>query len=557
MIEGAAINVERRVRGVIADPDRAALVRRRSLVEGPGQNDREAGLFQHRLQPGYEIEVGLPVGAHPFEQDALAVDHDAAFRRRQVLAHRVEIDSAGRDLVEEPLGHGRHVGFQDCAGDTAEKLDIAERRPALAVGEIEIVEAEGLLIDGVVAVPGAERDHRARIVIHEIAADLVGAVGETGRVALVGRAQEQHGRLHGAGREDDELRRDAMLDPVLDIMHGGDRLAIRGCRQPGDARAGLQPHIRIFECSGQRGRFRIHLAVETVRMCIPGRLALGEPAVDIDAERQRIGVHTDRCQALANLGDRRLIRHRPVRIVVRMRWFGRVLAQPPTHLIEFLRLGVPRLELLVGKRPGGRDAFEVAHLLEVLAAVAGEHRAVEFRVAADIVVVAGVEAGAARLVPGLLRPEMAALEDRPLVAVDRQVLDVVTRLEDEDFGTRSGKSGSHGGAADARADDDDIRLALHALAHAIRIWLSGSKNTALSRLKASRDVWPGAMRASARSLATISLPPSRVTAKVSEPAGSTTSIRQSPSATNLALRSAPSGSVSASGRMPKTTSRPA
>src|SRR5262249_18199025 len=163
-----------------------------------------------------------------------------------------------------------------------------------------------------------------------------------------------------------------------------------------------------------------------------------------------------------------------------------------------------------------------------------------------IVVVAGIEPLAALLVPRLLRAEMAAHKDRPLVAVFRPILQSLAGLEDQYIGARGAKAGSNGRAANSRADDDDIRF-FHAAAHPIRIWLCGSKNTALSRLKASRVVWPAAIRASARSRATTDLPPRRTIAKVSEPAGSTTSIRQSPSASEWALRSAPSRSVSASG----------
>jgi hypothetical protein len=81
------------------------------------------------------------------------------------------------------------------------------------------------------------------------------------------------------------------------------------------------------------------------------------------------------------------------------------------------------------------------HLGEIFAAIAHHHRAEEFRIAANIVIVAGIETGTVGLVPELLRPEMAALEDRPLVAVFRPVLDMAAGLQDEDVGagTRKGR----------------------------------------------------------------------------------------------------------------------
>src|ERR1700712_4616632 len=102
-----------------------------------------------------------------------------------------------------------------------------------------------------------------------------------------------------------------------------------------------------------------------------------------------------------------------------MRRLSRVLAERAANLIELLGLAIPRLEFLVGERPGRRNAVEMLHLLEILAPVTNEDRAVEFRIAADIVVVARIEAGTALFVPGLPRAKVAALEDRSLIAVFR------------------------------------------------------------------------------------------------------------------------------------------
>lgn len=98
------------------------------------------------------------------------------------------------------------------------------------------------------------------------------------------------------------------------------------------------------------------------------------------------------------------------------------------------------------------------HLIKILAPVAHHDRSEELRIAADIVVIAGIERLAVPLVPEFLWPEVAALEDRALVAVLRPVLDMPARLKNEDIGARRSKRGSDGRPADPRADDDDVLL---------------------------------------------------------------------------------------------------
>ena len=58
------------------------------------------------LQLLHQHQMRLPVGPPPLQHDALAVDHDPAFRVRNVLAHRVEIDRMrlrpGRAAIPAP-----------------------------------------------------------------------------------------------------------------------------------------------------------------------------------------------------------------------------------------------------------------------------------------------------------------------------------------------------------------------------------------------------------------------------------------------------------------------
>ena len=83
VVEGAAERIERRRRGIVADPDRAALVRRRAAVERLRQDDRESPpRLRHArilaLQPAMRRHVGAP----PVEDDAARRRRARGFRGR-------------------------------------------------------------------------------------------------------------------------------------------------------------------------------------------------------------------------------------------------------------------------------------------------------------------------------------------------------------------------------------------------------------------------------------------------------------------------------------------
>ena len=98
-----------------------------------------------------------------------------------------------------------------------------------------------------------------------------------------------------------------------------------------------------------------------------------------------------RSKSSCELLDARLVRDGRVRERARAPRLGRVLAALPVHEVEPLGLGVVGLEVGVGERPGGRDAAVVADLVEVALAQAEQDRAVELRVAADEVLLVGLE----------------------------------------------------------------------------------------------------------------------------------------------------------------------
>ena len=79
----------------------------------------------------------------------------------------------------------------------AHHLDVPERILEIVASEVEVVQAERLLEDRRVLV-ARQGEHRRAVVEHVVASDLVGAVGESARVAVVRGAQQELGGVRGA-----------------------------------------------------------------------------------------------------------------------------------------------------------------------------------------------------------------------------------------------------------------------------------------------------------------------------------------------------------------------
>ena len=169
MVPGAALGIDDARRGILPHPRRPALMRRHPPVEEARQHHRKTGRPHRLLHLGGQRLVGGHVRAPPVKMDLSVPPHHAA------LGHR--LDPAA------PLG--RHPSQQ---------LHVAERRPARAVREIPVIQSPGLLVDGVVAKARIDRDHRARVVVHEMPPDLVVPVRHA-------RAEEKRRALHRARRD--------------------------------------------------------------------------------------------------------------------------------------------------------------------------------------------------------------------------------------------------------------------------------------------------------------------------------------------------------------------
>ena len=170
-----------------------------------GEADVVEQLLQLVVQPVGLVVVGRRVG----EVDvAVAVDGDPVVRLGEVLGGEPEVEGVAGDLgqreVRGQLGELGFLALHRFGVGLADHLDVAGRPVVVGRPEVEVVEPDRLLEDGVVGFLG-QGDDRLAVVEHVVAADLVGAVGEAVGVLVVRRAQQQLGRVRRARRHDDDV----------------------------------------------------------------------------------------------------------------------------------------------------------------------------------------------------------------------------------------------------------------------------------------------------------------------------------------------------------------
>ena len=330
-------------------------------------------------------------------------ERHAVVRPRQVLGREPEVDGVLGDLVEaegrRELRLDRLLAAEHRRRRLADHLDVAHRVLEAGHPEVEVVHAERLLeLRRVLLL--RDRQDRGAVVEHVVAADLVGAVGEAVRVAVVGRGEQQRRRVRGAGRDDDDVAAERRLLAALvdlDAGHGRPRVVGRQARRPGVRQ---ERHVRVPEGRPDPEDLGVGLAQDERREAVAGRaadadavrlVALEQP----DAARRVERVVAGPLEVVRQLLDPRLVRHGRERIGAARPGLGRVLGVVAVDLVELLGPRVVRLEVVVRDRPGGRDPVVVAQLAEVLLPEPVERRAVELRLAADVVVDARLEALAA------------------------------------------------------------------------------------------------------------------------------------------------------------------
>ena len=322
-------------------------------------------------------------------------ERDAVLGAGQVLGREPEVDGVLGDLVERErrreLRLDRLLAAEHRRGRLADHLDVAHRVLEAGHPEVEVVDAERLLELRRVRLLRDRQDRRA-VVEHVVAADLVGAVGEAVRVAVVGRREQQRRRVRGAGRHDDDVA--AERRPAR--PRGRPRRRSRSCprRRSSGCVAWALVRSVTFGCSSAGRTPKISasdLAMHERREAVAGRAA---DARRCSACRPRAAG----CRTARGTGGSRPARGRRTAAGSAARasrpgtgrpagtGLGRILGVVAVDLVELLGLRVVRLEVVVRDGPRGRDPVVVLELAEVLLPEPVERRAVELGLAADVVV---------------------------------------------------------------------------------------------------------------------------------------------------------------------------
>src|ERR1700722_11842616 len=96
--------------------------------------------------------------------------------------------------------------------------------------------------------------------------------------------------------------------------------------------------------------------------------------------------------------------------------FGLIESKRAVNPVKPLSPCVPRLEFVISKRPTSCRPVGVGDRRKILRAVSQKDRAVELRVAANIVIIAGIKGFPCAVDPPFLWQEHTALKDRSRIA---------------------------------------------------------------------------------------------------------------------------------------------
>ena len=412
-------------------------MRRRAAVERAREHDRVTRGTKPLAQFRDQGKMRGPVAALPIQPDPCAVERDAAIGIGQILAHGVEIDCVSTEPVQCEFGYQAQIGFEDLAGYSTEQLDVAERRTACAVVEIEVIDAERLLINGVIDRSRIDRQYGRRIMVHEMPADLVALVGN----AALGGPQQQRSRIDRAGGQHDQpgLQRVPLAANVA--FDAFNPFAVGRHDQALDFRSCLQRDVGMGERGGKTASLGIHFPGPRIGKRVPRRGRAFHPGIDVDTERQRRRVQPRSPQSLPGCRDGRFVRDSRQRIGCGMAWFGGVIAEFAADAIQALGLCVPGLQLVVIERPAWGRPFCVRDRPEVARAVSDQNRTVKLAVSTDIIIVARVERLTRSVCPRLGWAIKAALKDGPCVARFGRICQLFAAFENDDAGARRRKPG--------------------------------------------------------------------------------------------------------------------
>ena len=462
VVEGLAEGVERRVGRVVAEAHCAALVRRSVLRERLGQHDGEARRTQHPSRLGDQRLVRGEVRPPPIEDDGPVTAHPhPALGMRQVLGHGVPVDAVSGEPGAHRARHGTNLGAQHRLHDLAQKLQVAQRRAALAVAEIEVVERQRLLKRFPVGPERPYRHHRRAVVVHVVAPDHSGRIGEAARVLRVDGAKQDRSTVDGARSQYEEIAPDLR---AVGQLGGLDAPAARIGEQANNKGLRSQCDVPVLQHRVDEARLGVALGTQAAGETVAGVAAYARAArMVLHGRRNRERAQALGAQSLGDLGDRRIVSERRIRVGARARRLRRVGAGLAMYAEEAFGAGVVGLERVVLDGPRRRQSTGVLHGAEILAPEA-EHRGTKhLRMAADIVELPRPKRAAASVGPTLVGLVGGIGVDRLGVPVAVFARHPPPAFQDHDARAGGGQDVGDTATAHTGPDDDDIDTAGHRL----------------------------------------------------------------------------------------------
>ena len=297
---------------------------------------------------------------------------------------------------------------------------------------------------------------------------------------VVGRAQQQQRRRQRTAGHHDDVGRIDLLSPFARHMHRVDCAASRIGAEPGHVGVCHQGHVRVLgDHRIDAHHLRVGLAVKRTREAVEVAVAYADAGgcglavffVEQDAQRQVEGFEPDAAQMVRQLSNLRLVADWWMRIRAAGPGFERILAALPMHLKQRFGLRVIRLEHVIAERPCRRHAAGMLHLAKVAFAQPEQGRAVNLRIAADVVVQRRAEGVALGVGPGFIGL-VDGIDEHCLGApVQLAARQVVAALKDQDAFARSRHPLRQRRAAGPAADDDQVvMISRHWRTSRKRLW---------------------------------------------------------------------------------------
>lgn len=331
---------------------------------------------------------------------------------------------------------------------------------ARAICIVEIIQAERFLEARRIRLPH-QRDHGAIHMTHVVPADDAGCVGKAVRMARVGRAQQQGGRIDGAPGDDHDVSRIRFQLGAGARMNRGYLSSRCAGFEAFDKAAGAQRDVAAVERRSHANHFGIGFGVQQARKAVAGsafdawtRLRPG--FIEPQCERQRKRLLTRALEVFEKFRDNRLMRDRWMVVFGIARRLRRIAAALAVDLIQALGGEVVRRQIGIAYRPRRRQTILVLRLAEVAFAQPKQRRAVHLGIAADAVMGRRHECASAAVQPFFA--SLVAIADEnsvrtPIFGFTRQI---VAALQHQYAFPRGCQPPCRRRATGAAADDDDV-----------------------------------------------------------------------------------------------------